>query len=69
MAIAELSEQLHGRLGFSHTTEVGDNTTGELYPDLTRFGIAPLSQAEWEAGEEVRLTGANSSKEEECLSI
>jgi hypothetical protein len=31
--------------------------------------IAPLSQAEWEAGEEVRLTGANSSKEEECLSI
>ena len=58
MAIAELSEQLHGRLGFSHTTEVGDNTTGELYP-----------QAEWEAGEEVRLTGANSSKEEECLSI
>ncbi|EKB0199833.1 hypothetical protein [Bacteroides thetaiotaomicron] len=43
MAIAELSEQLHGRLGFSHTTEVGDNTTGELYPDLTRLYSATIT--------------------------
>ena len=35
--------QLHGRLGFSHTTEVGDNTTGELYPDLTRLYSATIT--------------------------
>ena len=60
---ANLSESLHGGMGFSHTTEADYYATRKLYSNLS--GSHSYSIIAWlDVDGEVKLTGANSSEED-----